>query len=54
MSEIKTAETIIWALGIVVFSVGCGFQWGWPAGVIAFGGIFAFWPLAKQFRKAQP
>lgn len=46
-----TVETLVWFFGLTTFATGCGFQWGWPAALIAFGGLFAFWPLLKQFAR---
>lgn len=44
-------DTSFWLLGMISFVVGCGFLWGWPAALVAFGLIFTIWPLAKQFAR---
>ncbi len=47
----ENIEITLWLLGIISLGIGCGFQWGWPASMIAVGGLFALWPLAKRFRE---
>lgn len=44
-------ETVLWVGGILMFSAGCGFMWGWPATLISFGSFWAFWPLVKQLAR---
>jgi hypothetical protein len=45
----ENADVAAWLVGLILLAAGCGFQWGWPAALIAVGAIFSLWPLAKNF-----